>query len=513
MSHLKLELCEQLLKHCYGEIVTSVGMCLLLNKANQFGTISRQTQMEPALVRQALCSLIQQNIVTFHQNNSGQTEYHASSDAVLCRMRFPRYIHCAKTLFGDAAELIVEELLMQGRSLLGETVTETVDKLNESLAESESSLPQISHHLIREKAVILVKARLIRRCEGVDKDKDGKVVASSIVLDPEILFDLPRPYDFDAVTGSKRSMDEKSDVPRKKIKLETGCVDSSLDISEQCGPSYWCVNVHQFHHHFRDQAIIAAVAKVIDQRASEVMRTMLRISETKTVPTHPTSVHLSFTEICAAMPKDKILTPNVMDQYLKCLSESCCGFVTRVGESSGGMFQINFRKAVEALCISEIETIVLERFGSKALRMYRVLLAEKQVEQKQVEEKAMLPPKEAKELLYKMFAENFVTLTELSKAPDHAPARTFYFFNVNLFEVSRMLLEKCYKAASNMMARHQTCLSENKRLLDKQERVDAIITSLGVQGAAEQREEIEQMVTLSERRMRIIIEETIKNIW
>ena len=31
------------------------------------------------------------------------------------------------------------------------------------------------------------------------------------------------------------------------------------------GPSYWCVNVHQFHHHFRDQAIIAAVAKIIDQ--------------------------------------------------------------------------------------------------------------------------------------------------------------------------------------------------------------------------------------------------------
>ncbi|GFR80561.1 DNA-directed RNA polymerase III subunit RPC3-like, partial [Elysia marginata] len=89
---------------------------------------------------------------------------------------------------------------------------------------------------------------------------------------------------------------------------------------------------------------------------------------------------------------------------------------------------------------------------------------------------------------------------ELSKAPDHAPARTFYFFNVNLLEVSRMLLEKCYKAAANVMVRHQKCLSENKRLLDKQERVDAIISSLDAESAAEQKEEIEQMVTLSERK-------------
>ena len=89
-------------------------------------------------VKQALCSLIQQNIVTFHQNNSGLIEYSGSADAILCRLRFPHYIHCAKTLFGDAAELLVEELLVQGRSTLGDAVNKTVYKLNESLAASGS---------------------------------------------------------------------------------------------------------------------------------------------------------------------------------------------------------------------------------------------------------------------------------------------------------------------------------------------------------------------------------------
>ncbi|KAK3799100.1 hypothetical protein RRG08_051378 [Elysia crispata] len=493
MSRLKFELCEQLLKECYGDIVATVGMSLLHNKATPLAMIIHRTKMEAKQVKQALCSLIQQNIVTFHQNNSGLIEYSGSADAILCRLRFPHYIHCAKTLFGDAAELLVEELLVQGRSTLGDAVNKTVYKLNESLAASGSSIPEISQNLIKDKASILVKARLIRRCEDVCRDKDGKVISMNVTFNPELLFDSPREHDYERTAGSKRSAAEISEVPLKKVKLETGDAASSLGKQNDTGSSYWCVNVHQFHHHFRDQAIISAVAKIIDQKASEVMRTMLRLSETKTVPTDPISAHLSFTEICTAMPKDKIMTNNVMDQYLKCLSENCCGFVTRIGES-------DFFKAVEALCISEIETIILERFGSKALRMYRVLLAEKQVEQEQVVEKSMLPPKEAKELLYRMFAENFVTLTELSKAPDHAPARTFYFFNVNLLQVSRMLLEKCYKAAANVMVRRQKCISENKRLLDKQERVDAIISSLDVESAAEQKEEIEQMVTLSERK-------------
>ncbi|GFO13557.1 DNA-directed RNA polymerase iii subunit rpc3-like [Plakobranchus ocellatus] len=496
MSRVKLELCEQTLKECYGDIVATIGMYLLQNKTTPLNMIVQRTKMDPKQVRQALCSLIQQNIVSFYRSTSGFVEYTALPDAVLWRLRYPKYIHCAKTLFGDAAELLVEELLLQGRCTLGEAVTKTVKKLNESLAASGSSVPEISHSLIRDKASNLVRARLLRRCEDVIKDKDGKVVSMTEIVHPELLFDPPRGHDFaETVSGSKRSAAQNSEIPLKRIKLETGDAASTMESEAERGPSYWCVNVHQFHHHFRDQAIIAAVARIIDQKASEVMRTMLRLSETKTIPTDPSSADLSFTEIYNAIPKDKIMTRNVVDQYLKCLSQNCCDFVT---------------KAVEALSISEIETVVLERFGSKALRMYRVLLAEKQVEQKQVEEKAMLPPKEAKELLYKMFAENFVTLTELSKAPDHAPARTFYFFNVNLLQVSRMILEKCYKAAANVMIRRQKCILENKRLLDKQERVEAIISSLDAESAAAQKEEIEQMVTPSERKQLKKVEDASK---
>ena len=54
--------------------------------------------------------------------------------------------------------------------------------------------------------------------------------------------------------------------------------------------------------------------------------------------------------------------------------------------------------------------VVRERFGPKAYRIFRLLLTKKMLEQQQVAETAMLPSKEAKEILYTLLAENFVSL-------------------------------------------------------------------------------------------------------
>ena len=99
--------------------------------------------------------------------------------------------------------------------------------------------------------------------------------------------------------------------------------------------------------------------------------------------------------------------------------------------------------------------------------MFRLLLLKKTLEQKQVAELAMVPSKEAKELLYSLLAENYVTLQEIPKAGDYAPARTFYLFSVNLPQVARLLLERCYQALGNLMQRRATEMKKNKRLLEK----------------------------------------------
>lgn len=61
------------------------------------------------------------------------------------------------------------------------------------------------------------------------------------------------------------------------------------------------------------------------------------------------------------------------------------------------------------LCRSTLESIVRERFGAKSHRLFR-LLKDAHLEQKQIADKALIPNKEAKEMLYSLLAENFVSL-------------------------------------------------------------------------------------------------------
>ncbi|KAG9463543.1 hypothetical protein GDO78_021539, partial [Eleutherodactylus coqui] len=89
---------------------------------------------------------------------------------------------------------------------------------------------------------------------------------------------------------------------------------------------------------------------------------------------------------------------------------------------------------------------------------------------------------------------------EIPKTPDHAPSRTFYLYAVNPLSATRMLLQRCYKTVANLIERRQYETKENKRLLEKSQRIEAIITSMQATGAEEsQLQEIEEMITAPER--------------
>lgn len=70
----------------------------------------------------------------------------------------------------------------------------------------------------------------------------------------------------------------------------------------------------------------------------------------------------------------------------------------------------DFKRANQLLCQTTVELVVRDRFGSKAYRVFRLILLKKMLEQKQVADMAMLPGKEAKEILYTLLAENYLTL-------------------------------------------------------------------------------------------------------
>ena len=70
-------------------------------------------------VKKCLCVLIHHQLADFEAHKTGAFMlYRVTPGNVLLRVRFPRYIHASQLLFGDAGELIVEDILQQGQVLM-----------------------------------------------------------------------------------------------------------------------------------------------------------------------------------------------------------------------------------------------------------------------------------------------------------------------------------------------------------------------------------------------------------
>ena len=64
--------------------------------------------------------LIQHQLVKSHHYRGVNKRYTFAVGNMLLRARFPRYIHAAKVMFSDAGELVIEDLLQHGMSLMSQ---------------------------------------------------------------------------------------------------------------------------------------------------------------------------------------------------------------------------------------------------------------------------------------------------------------------------------------------------------------------------------------------------------
>uniref|UniRef100_A0A6I8Q645 DNA-directed RNA polymerase III subunit RPC3 n=2 Tax=Xenopus tropicalis TaxID=8364 RepID=A0A6I8Q645_XENTR len=491
MSAVESKLCSLLLQEHYGEIVDRVGTFLIRTGNQPLRVIANETGTSLDQVKKALCVLIQHNLVTYQLNKRGFVEYKAHVDRFLRILRYPRYIYTAKTLYGDTGELIVEELLLNGKMTLSAAVKKVADRLTETMEDSKS----MEYSEVSATFTHLADTHFVQRCPTVqekDATEGRPPLAPTLQMNEKEMYIVPK---LNMTGRGKRRRSSDDDDGGSQAKRPKKEAEDSQDDGV-----YWQVNTERFHQHFRDQAIISAVSNKMDQTSSEIVRTMLRMSEVTTSSSAAYTQPLSSNEIFRSLPTGYNISKQVLDQYLTLLADDPLEYVGRSGDSGGGMFVINLHKAVASLATATLESLVQERFGSRCARIFRLLLRKRHLEQKQVEDFAMVPAKEAKEMLYKMLSQNLVSLQEIPKTPDHAPSRTFYLYTVNTLPCARMLLQRCYKTVANLIERRQYDTKENKRLLEKSQRIEAIIASMQATGAEEgQLQEIEEMITAPER--------------
>ncbi|KAF1456191.1 DNA-directed RNA polymerase III subunit RPC3, partial [Spheniscus demersus] len=303
--------------------------------------------------------------------------------------------------------------------------------------------------------VRLADTHFVQRCPLVPETPESPEAppppAPTLVIDEKDMYVVPR-LNLVGKGKRRRSCDEEENGERKAKKQKQDGESSEPPPDDGI---YWQVNIDRFHQHFRDQGIVSAVANRMDQTSSEIVRTMLRMSEVTTSSSAPYTQPLSSNEIFRSLPAGYNIVKQVLDQYLTLLADDPLEFVGKSGDSGGGMYTVSIlqvKRRFEDFSAPPpsrfrplIRSPLPRRFGSRCARIFRLLLRKKHLEQKQVEDFAMIPAKEAKDMLYKMLSENFVALQEIPKTPDHAPSRTFYLYTVNVPSSARMLLHRCYK--------------------------------------------------------------------
>uniref|UniRef100_A0A452FNP9 DNA-directed RNA polymerase III subunit RPC3 n=1 Tax=Capra hircus TaxID=9925 RepID=A0A452FNP9_CAPHI len=488
MTQAEIKLCSLLLQEHFGEIVEKIGVHLIRTGSQPLRVIAHDTGTSLDQVKKALCVLIQHNLVIYQVHKRGVVEYEAQCNRVLRMLRYPRYIYTAKTLYSDTGELIVEELLLNGKMTMSAVVKKVADRLTETMEDGKTmDYAEVSNTFVR-----LVDTHFVQRCPLVpateNSDTGPPPPAPTLVINEKDMYLVPK-LSLIGKGKRRRSSDEDA-TGEPKAKRPKQSTDNKEPIPDD--GIYWQANLDRFHQHFRDQAIVSAVANRMDQTSSEIVRTMLRMSEVTTPSGAPFTQPLSSNEIFRSLPVGYNISKQVLDQYLTLLADDPVSFFFS--------FFCYLHKALGSLATATLESVVQERFGSRCARIFRLVLQKKHLEQKQVEDFAMIPAKEAKDMLYKMLSENFISLQEIPKTPDHAPSRTFYLYTVNILSAARMLLHRCYKSVANLIERRQFETKENKRLLEKSQRVEAIIASMQATGAEEaQLQEIEEMITAPER--------------
>ncbi|NXD46386.1 RPC3 polymerase, partial [Copsychus sechellarum] len=524
MTQAELRLCSLLLQEHFGEIVEKVGNSLLRTGPRPLRLLVGDTGLLPDQVKKALCVLIQHSLVRYEVQPRGSVEYEARSERILRILRYPRYIYTAKTLYGDPGELLVEELLLHGHLPMSCAVARVADRLTETMEDGKTmDYTEVSSTFVR-----LADTHFIQRCpivpESPRNSKAPPAPAPALAIAEKDMYVVPQ---LSLVGKGKRrhscDEEEEGEHKAKRQKQEGGSSETYPDDG-----IYWQVNLERFHQHFRAQALVSAVASRMDQvcgfplhshsgaellplsfllfpiqTSSEVVRTMLRMSEVTTASGASHTQPLSSNEIFRSLPAGYNIGKQVLDQYLALLADDPLEFVGKSGDSGGGTYTVSILSSwapPSPFPHPSLIPFLLHSFGSRCARIFRLLLRKKHLEQKQVEDFAMIPAKEAKDMLYRMLSENLVSLQEIPKTPDHAPSRTFYLYTVNVMAAARMLLHRCYKSVANLMERRQHEMRENKRLLEKSQRVEAILASMQATGAeAAQLHEVEEMITGPER--------------
>lgn len=483
-----------LLQQHFGDNVQKVGDCLLSAvQSRTLANIVKTTGLLKTEVAHALAVLIKFRLVKFAPSSNGgaSVEYSIKSDKVYLLVRYPKYVQYIRSKYGELAGLLINELLRVGSDIASNLII-------------RCSTSEIAHDKIvqlKDEFLHLIQLKYLMRAPVLVTPSANEPGQATLV--PE--------FDIEEHTFFTEPQIDLQELVRRKNGESIEPSDSQI---------YWFVNIDRLHQEFRDLIMISAMHRSVDENAAQCLQCILHLMYARTDAWQAVTNPISFAEMRHLIEKTDTLKVNPallkqLDQYIAVICDDKMEFLSKFGDAGGGQYVVRMRHAIEQLTWACIENIIIEKFGKKAARIFRIVRIQKYCDQDDIQKEAMIPSKEAKLFTYKLLEENYFQIKTIRKSGTGGGgmAKSFCLFHVNQSQIVSMLLEHCYKSMFNCITRANHIKTENGRIIDKSQRLEVIVQTMKERGQPEEYiNEIYETITPPEKELLENITARCKNL-
>jgi DNA-directed RNA polymerase III subunit RPC3 len=135
--------------------------------------------------------------------------------------------------------------------------------------------------------------------------------------------------------------------------------------------------------------------------------------------------------------------------------------------ADGGKFEIATRQLVTYLKNRCFHQMVLDRYGEIAARICSVLEVKGHLESEAVADNAMVFVKDAREILHKLYKENFISMLYLQQGKQHNPKSAIYLWNIDKKRTMRTFFRDVCRAIINLRLRRQHEMQVGKDWIER----------------------------------------------
>ena len=441
--------------------------------------------------------------VNEHGKNIKYT-YVVDTDRAILIQRYPRYVEYARKTYNEEGGAIIEEMLVHGRMGTVEVIKASVECVGRYLSadgDDEVSVSDGEKLALAQKVVDALALMVEDGCvelvlpighsssqnneDGEEsgfgfggistiavKQEDGKLDAD--VNDDELV---------DGGDGIDAGLRSILNAPRYQRTFIQGAV--------------WRANTKMFHASLRAFYMGRLVAERYAhvQFAGAIVSAAMKYTTAKEFSSKYKPMHATQEERERALEEKTVFTPNdIMDflpptvlaelknkaggarSNLSAILATLAGFVYPAvveeveeanGHPEGGKFEIATRQLLSYLKGRITHQVVRDHYGDVGARICSILEAKGHLEGDAVAEGAMVPAKDAREMLHQLYKANYISMLYLQQTKQHNPANAMYLWCVDKKRMHHTILMNVSGALFNMRLRRQHEVQVGKDWIDR----------------------------------------------